>query len=364
MLQPNGDLADCRNTSAALVRRDGSLLVICQDSNLRSIALTSPDGSTWSARATAGLVPRQQPNPGLPDVVILNSLAEGPGGSLVVVGAEALDDISSGDAAAWTSTDGVAWQRANVGGFHDAAIQAVVFVHGAFVAVGSDGFPGGNTQLPGLRGPAAWTSTDGVSWARHAVEVARGRVAPIRLTGVTVADGRLVAWGSAASPDSGVVWTSADGQAWARASAPGGGAWGPNRIIAPGSRLVGVGSWGIVDATGEKVSLPGAWDSTDRGEHWRDRPVTGARDVRELGPDVLVDVAPLGARLFAVARTGNVYASDDGGESWGFMSKGLEVPGGSIDRLLSTGHRLVAFGSIESADGLTTVLAIWIGDPV
>jgi hypothetical protein len=362
LIQPQGDLADCRNTAAALVRRDGSLLVICQDSSLRSIALTSVDGSTWSATATTGLVPRQQPNPGLPDVVLLNGLAEGPGGLLVAVGAEPLEDISAGDAAAWTSTDGVAWHRANVGGFHDAAMLAAVSARGAFVAVGSDGFPGGNTQLPGLRGPAAWTSTDGMTWARHAVEAAQRRAQPVQMTGVTSTDGRLVAWGSAAPPDTGVVWTSADGETWARASAPAGGAWGPDRIIAPGSRLVGVGSWGIVDAAGEKVSLPGTWESTDGGRHWRDRPVTGGPEVG--GSDRLIDVAPLGTRLFAVGRTGNVYASDDGGQSWVFHSSGLEVPGGSIDRVLSTGYRLVVFGSIESADGLTTVLGIWIGDPV
>jgi hypothetical protein len=137
-----------------LRRPDGSLLAMGFGQDTR--VLTSLDGRTWKVDpADPGLVAAAANH-----VSLVTGLAE-QGGQLVAVGATALDDISSGDARAWTSADGGTWQAVPMSaGMTDAEMESVVAGPGGFVAVGSDGFPGGNTQLPGAHGDEAASRND------------------------------------------------------------------------------------------------------------------------------------------------------------------------------------------------------------
>jgi hypothetical protein len=332
---------------AAIVLSTGELVAICEDVFLKPRLLVTSDGSDWQPReltgfATGDMSPLATSDP--PHVPLLDAMAEAPGGSLVIVGADALDDISSGDAATWLSHNGISWTRsAQSPTLHDAEMRAVIATSTGFMAVGADGFPGGNVQLPGLHGPAVWRSADGAAWEH--LSLARGQT-PMLIEGIAaIADG-WVAWGGAARPGSAAAWTSTDGQVWVMSANPPGDPWGPiGRIVeAPDGSIIAVGS---IWPDGHDDASPGIWRSTDSGAHWR-LVETAAR----TGPGALWDVVSTGARLFAAGAGGRLLESADGVE-WNGDPVDPSDAAMTIRQLVPLGDVLIGFGTVESEDGTT-----------
>lgn len=340
-------VGSCHVTTVT-ARRDGSLLAICQTPSDDVLhGLRSNDGLSWASSDLSG-IPATTPR----RVTLVKALAEAPDGRLVAVGADALEDLSSGDAATWTSTDGRSWVRGPASDvLADAEMRDVVATPSGFIAAGADGYPGANVQLPGLRAAAVWTSRDGVHWRRSAPPDGRDRL----VEGIGRTSDGWVAWGGAAPPASGVAWTSADGQTWSLARAPGGGAWGPiGRIVTTGIGLVAVGAWTTVANTGDELTTSGLWGSTESGRSWTVTPISVDPT---LGP--LWDVVAAGTQLVATGANGLVMTSADSGATWSWQPTD---PAGWLVRLsplVVAGPRIVGFGSEETDSG--TLSSIWTG---
>ncbi len=137
----------------------------------------------------------------------------GPG--LVAVGLD--ESNGDGDAAVWTSTDGVTWARiphddAVFGGAGEQVMVSVGVDEQRLVAVGTD-------ASDGEQNAAVWTSTDGLGWARvpheDAVFGGTGNQAMVSIaagaTGFVV-----VGVDDARTRQDAAVWTSVDGTSWER----------------------------------------------------------------------------------------------------------------------------------------------------
>jgi len=340
------DLGGCSVTTA-VVRHFGELLAVCQDfANLTVQVLTSTDGRSWTHNEPTGLQPLVAGH-----VVLLNGLADSNDGMLVLVGAEASEDISSGDAAAWTSADGLHWNRANsIAAFGDADLLAVTATRSGFVAVGDDGFPGGNVQEPTLRGGAVWHSADGRIWERLP---GLASFAHRQLQGIVVTPSRDLIWGAAAFDDAG-IWTSDDGRSWVLASEPTGGTWGQIGQVLPTD--YGYVAVGAAASSGSGVGTVGEiWTSAD-GRAWVPVPIGGTGST--IG---FWGIAEAEANLVAMANGGAVAASTDGGSTWMWLPADPGLSGMTQSRLESVNGSVVAFGNVTS--GGTGEGRIWIAEP-
>ncbi len=163
---------------------------------------TSPDGITWSR------VPHDEAVFGGEGIQRMNSVTAG-GPGLVAVGQDTGE--LEFDAAVWTSVDGTTWSRVP----HDEAVfggedgQEM-----ASVTAGGPGLVAVGTDDSGDFGDAAvWTSPDGITWSRvpHD-EAVFGGDRPFMESVTTVGHG-LVAVGGFSDA---VVWTSVDGITWSR----------------------------------------------------------------------------------------------------------------------------------------------------
>ena len=169
---------------------------------------TSPDGISWSR------VPHDEAvfgGDGYQEM--LSVTAGGPG--LVAVGGEA--KRTGVAAAVWTSPDGIIWSRvphdeAVFGGDGDEMMWSVTAGGPGLVAVGVDA-PGGDGDA------AVWTSPDGIIWSRipHDEAVFGGDSYQI-MRGVTAGGPGLVAVGvdGFGINSDAAVWTSPDGIIWSR----------------------------------------------------------------------------------------------------------------------------------------------------
>ncbi|MEE8407790.1 MAG: hypothetical protein V3S32_11660 [Acidimicrobiia bacterium] len=294
--------------------------------------------------------------------------AGGPG--LVAVGATG-GWFGDGDAAVWTSVDGITWTRVahdeNVfGGANSQTMWDVTVGDFGLVAVGHDGH-GILDDVPDVDA-AIWTSVDGDSWSRvpHDEEVFGGAW----ITSVTVGGPGLVAVGGTDgyfTDGDAVVWTSTDGITWSRVPHDETIFGGPQRqtmydVVAGGPGLVAVGRegderpWDNSDDNAAAV-----WTSVD-GITWNrvphDETVFGTG-----GNPVMLSVTAGGPGLVAVgadywpserAET-PVWTSPDG-FTW------TRVPDdesfrGSMNGVTAGGSGLVAVGAEgmvwTSADGIT-----------
>ena len=200
---------------------------------------TSPDGVTWSrVPADAALFG------GVGDQVMVAVAAGGPG--LIAAGY----DSSGGDrdAAVWVSPDGLVWSRVPAdeevfGGGADQTIWSVIAGGPGLVAVGDD-VSGGDGDA------AVWTSSDGLAWSRVAADAAVfGGAADQSMQAVAVGGAGLVAVGFdfAGGDQDGAVWTSPDGLVWSRVSVEEAALGGTNnqflrRVVAGGPGLMVVGA--------------------------------------------------------------------------------------------------------------------------
>lgn len=326
--------------TAAIWRRFGDILAICQGPGLGPEVLVSVDGHSWVVNEPTGIAPT---GPG--DVLILNALAENAAGDLLLVGAEASGDISAGDAAAWTSSDALHWHRVGPSpAFHDAEILGVLATSDGYLAVGDDGFPGASVQLPSLRGGAIWrASVDGRDWTRLPAPPAASQR---ELQGVVAGGHGYVAWGDGAPPGSGSIWTSPDGRSWSTASPPPGGAWGPiNEVVATPTGYLATGSWTPGTTVGNDATFATIWTSPD-GQGWSSQSASATTP----GADVW-SVVPLGDHLLGVGLDGGVGLSADGGASWTSFAADPVLSGAFVTHLVAVQANVVAFGSVSTSQG-------------
>ena len=245
VLQGPGQLSDVASTGALLVA------VGLAGSNVETGdaagVWTSPDGRTWEPAKVA------QP------AGTMVAVAAGPG-RLVAVGT--VEDGTSGPAA-WTSVDGRTWQAlpasafAAASGHESGPLLDVVAGPGGFVAVGFEVGAGGFR-------PAAWSSTDGLTWTHTpSTLVGDSAGAVVQFGSGYVAAG----WAPGEDGDRRVLfWTSPDGRTWAAApDAKDLHNAGSTPLLAAGSQhLVAFGS----RAHGWVASEPVVWTSQD-GVTWQ-----------------------------------------------------------------------------------------------
>jgi hypothetical protein len=175
----------------------------------------SQDGLTWSR------VPHDEDVFGGSGVQrMLSVTAGGPG--LVAVGFDQPDGPGSREAAVWTSPNGGQWTRvphdeAIFGGAGAQLMMSVTSGDGGLVAVGSDGDV--DYWSEGGGDAAVWTSQNGLTWRRitHDESVFGGD-GPQRMNAVTSFGSGFVAVGSTAGVETmdAAVWTSPDGGTWNR----------------------------------------------------------------------------------------------------------------------------------------------------
>jgi hypothetical protein len=371
LVNSDGELATY-SVGQVIRRTDGAYLAIAFGQETR--ILSSTDGRTWAVQpADPALVEASADH-----LSVVNGIAEGAGG-FTAVGAIALDDFSSGDARAWTSSDGLRWQVAETStGMADADMLAVTAGPDGYVAVGSEGFPGANTQLPGARGAAAWTSADGTRWTRVAGQAS---FAGAIMTGVRRIDQGYVAWGETfggrdvQGTTIPPIWTSSDGIRWQRASGvtDSGGPGAPiGAIISVGNRLAAVGTRRLSDAAGG-TSVPGAWTSTDGGRTWSPAAVaddsTGAP--RSGG---ILDVAADGSALLAVGRleppegqlgpaSAAVWQSSDQGNTWTSLPGDPSFARAGMRHIVSRGSSFGVFGQADDSNAYADAELIWVAEP-
>lgn len=157
-----------------------------------AVVWTSPDGGSWARAALGG-------------AGAASGVALAPGAGLVAVGSAPADGL---DAVVWRSGDAGAWERQEGGelaGPLDQELVAVAIGEERAVAVG-------HTDVGGGDDAAAWSSTDGVAWVRsdHDEELFGGdqaqRMIDVAVEGTTAV---AVGWSgsSPASRDS-AVWVT------------------------------------------------------------------------------------------------------------------------------------------------------------
>ena len=262
------------------------------------VVWTSVDGLIWSR------VPHDEAVFG--GGWITSVTVAGPG--LVAVGSVNADNEpdygTGGDAAVWTSVDGITWSRvphddAVFGGADKQWIDSVTVGGPGLVAVGTDG-KGWWDYSSGLVA-AVWTSVDGIAWSRvpHDDEVF-GRLdyesdherSNEGMTSVTAVGPGLVAVGVSWYSSHAGVWTSVDGITWSR----GGGvmtevAEGAHGVAELGTGLVAVGS--------------AVWTSVD-GITWsrvpHDEEVFGEADDHWMGEVIVGGSRPGGSRIGSAGR--------------------------------------------------------------
>ena len=297
------------------------------------------------------------------------SVAHGPRG-WVIVGRSFSEtpDLARHEAAAWRSTDMVTWTMAPFVSDLDLGclnievpfegMRDVVAGGPGYVAVGGD-----------CTGAAAWTSSDGLAW-RRATDLPQAAGAAVNAV-VRLEDGTLVAVGSsgAGTGDRALAWSSRDGRVWRVEKVP-----GPGVLVdaaTDGRTVIAVPANDVMVRAGEALSPPlvirsaaGTWSGiaeptlagvrvatlASNGRRWV---LFGTRDVR------------------SAVRADAAWVSDDAA-AWsepGFgppFLLGAELPAGNplgVAAVTPYGTRFVAVGSLPGADPEAGVPTVWISPP-
>ncbi len=128
------------------------------------------------------------------------------GGTVVAVGTDG--DPNYGPAAAWRWTAAAGWERGRIGPDDGGAMRAVAATADGFVAVGLNGDDDG---------ARVWLSPDGRSWTVVPDQPAfHYYTSPVRMQSIAVVpDGLVVGgWRSDEAKGSALTWTSTDGRSW------------------------------------------------------------------------------------------------------------------------------------------------------
>ena len=327
-----------------------------------AVSTQVPESTTVpSPEPTAGSTDQRTPRPVTWEV--LQAPAEvrdviSSGDLLVAVGLAAT--TPEGDTAgAWTSSDGRAWEPAEVaqpGG----TMTAVAGGPGRFVAVG--------TVFEGTNGPAAWTSVDGRTWQALPASAFIGSSGyePGALEDITAGPGGdFVAVGSevGAGGNRAAAWYSPDGLAWTPTGSDLGGD-SAGAVVAFGPGYVAAG-WSPGDDGDDRALF---WTSPD-GRTWEAAP--DAEDLHDVGATpILAAVAQqlvaFGSRSHQFVPTEPIVWTSQDGVTWKRQAAGGVVgplPGGSSlasEPPLATG--LAIDGLIGTDDGFVAAgetIAFW-----
>lgn len=302
---------------------------------------SSPDGWAWSRAGDQAL--------GGPGDQGLLDVAAGPSG-LAAVG-------SDGESpAVWISVDGASWERApadpTVFG-PGQGVRAVTALPGGpgWVAVGTD-VAGGSAD------PAVWLSAEGRAWQRVPAGGALGGLGDQELSDVAAGPSGIVAVGT--DGGSAGAWTSADGVSWAKVDL------GPGR--ATGVGMDGAGTFLAVGSTGGDGLDPVAWRSVD-GAVWERVEGDGLSEPLD---QELTAVAMGEGMAVAVGRS-NLGGGDDAaawgssdGAGWVRSPHDEEVLGGDAAQVMAgvavaAGAPAVAVGWSGSAPESRDA-AVWVTD--
>jgi len=242
-----------------------------------------------------------------------------------------------------------------LGGALDQAVAAVAKVDGKLVAVGHD-------ESSGTSDAAAWTSTNAIRWERGTSD-GFGGSGEERMEGVAEIGGRVVAVGSER------IGGDADARAWT--STDDGATWlvvDPitDGLHEPGNQLVHrvvQGPRGFVAlghaSTGASLDAS-VWTSRD-GTNWKRHT---SSSFGGPGHEEMFDAATLGDRLIAVGyRTTDVGDKDaavwvESGGAWSRIEEGLSGPGDQqINAVLRGGPGLIAVGTDDNGGDVDA--AVW-----
>ena len=196
---PHDEAAFGQGTMNSVTVGGPGLVAVGEDKDDAAV-WTSVDGITWSR------VPHDEAVFGGPDLSSINYGAVSPdsmesvtsgGPGLVAVGQD------NGDAAVWTSVDGLIWSRvpadeAVLGGADKQRMFSVTVGGPGLVAVGLEG-PARNFVMTDYINAVVWTSVDGITWSRvphdEAVFGRQGREDRQGMTSVTAGGPGLVVVG-------------------------------------------------------------------------------------------------------------------------------------------------------------------------
>ncbi len=260
------------------------------------------------------------------------------------------------DAAAWTSSDGVAWEPVAGGSTFveapETRMTTVVAGPGGFV---SGGWAGVVNQPGSAR---FWTSPDGSSWTRlpDTPAMADGRVAAI-----AAGPGGLVAVGTTGPvghATGSAVWRSADGRSWERVD-------GGDMFRAGQMASVAAGGPGYV-AVGSDLASRAAmiWLSTD-GRTWGVAPSQDSLVYHGLGITMADVVAGPSGELVAVGHflfgqqfgQGTAWTSPDG-RTWTRMPDQASFGQGEPQAVVPDGPGYVATGTVGAPDNY--IPTVWL----
>jgi hypothetical protein len=269
------------------------------DGTESTVVRESGDGKTWEQISAPGAFANDGPR------FFAQGIAGDGRGGLIVVGGLPGGAAESIVPAAWHSTDGRTWTRAQVATPALARISAVAARPGAIVAIG-DGRVGGGTGSgsssaadQSVNQMYAWFSVDGNTWSQVTLPGSSGFI-PAAVTawsGGFAAIGQLDGISRSAS-----AWTSTDGRTWQK-SAQDFGRFLPTAIAVLGDRVVAVGNYDDAQSSAAGF-VPASWSSTD-GRTWVEsrasarQIATGFGDVTVVG-DELVGI---GANYMSGATT-------------------------------------------------------------
>ena len=342
---------------------------------------TSVDGLTWSRVPHDEEVFGGEGGEWMADVTV-----GGPG--LVAVGGERVctdtevpgrEDPSTtcedGNAAVWTSVDGLTWSRvphdeAVFGGADSYAMSGVTAGGPGLVAVGVAGALEVENQSVGDDDAAVWTSADGLTWSRvRNDEEDFGGEEHQQMLDVTIGgpglvavgrDGGGPAWDNPVGGQDAAVWTSVDGLTWSRVPHDENVFGGGNGGQRPAMVSVTAGGPGLV-AVGYSFpsSAPAAvWTSVD-GLTWS--AVTHENGAELSGTMVDVTVGDPGLIAVGASDGAAVWTSPDG-FTWSLAANGEVSPGDYaswMSALTATNGRMVGVGSV-SPDPDFDSAAVWV----
>jgi hypothetical protein len=235
---------------AVTTAADGTVIAVGR-AGREPVAWTTRDGVAWDRHAVPILG-----GDGVPER--MTTVTSGLRG--FVAGGSVGPELAERHARFWHSTDGVRWVPSadDETVFADAEVRSITPFDGGFLAVGVVG----TVQQP--MGSVAWISLDGSVWKRIASPAFEGGIA----ASVSAAPwGGLVAVGWSIDRRNAVAWTSPDGLAWTRApdepsrQHSGGFAWMTD-VVAIGDLAIAVG-----DVQGLQRGTAESWISRD-GVTW------------------------------------------------------------------------------------------------
>ncbi len=304
---------------------------------------------------------------GVFDRLVVEVAAAGPG--VVAVGRETPESEfgSPGDAAVWTSTDGVTWNRVehDPSVFGHISLSEVTAFGSGVVAIGRD------WVAENLEGhTVVLLSDDGFSWRRVPDDPALVGVA---FSDVTVGGPGLVAIGFALAernqPFEGTVWTSEDGTQWTPIGV--GSSFCLAAVTNASALLVAVGDGGIVTSpdaeswTFRKSSVNGSCSSsitsgptrivaTDGHDMWRSLDGRKWKKTSLPRPSDVYSIAAYSEGFVAVGEADGsaaAWTSPDG-RSWSRVPHDPAVfPAGHMNTVTAGGPGLVVFGQQCFDDG-------------